>query len=56
MRLAPVGGGQVAQPNSDSGNDALFCPQWTMSESNIYTGEVSAILDSGTVDVHVTEY
>ncbi len=39
-----------------SGNDVLFWPQWTMSESNIYTGEVSAILDTGNVDVHVTEY
>ena len=29
---------------------------WTMPADNIYTGEISAIADSGTPNVYVTEY
>jgi len=38
------------------GNDALFRPSWAMPVDNLYTGEVSAITDSGTMVVHVTEW
>lgn len=40
----------------NSGNDANYRPSWTMTPDNIYTGEISAITDSGTAIVHVTEY
>lgn len=37
-------------------NDALYRPSWTMMSDNIYTGEISAVCESGTVNVYVTEY
>ncbi|MEE8207794.1 MAG: hypothetical protein V3T88_02375 [Nitrosomonadaceae bacterium] len=30
--------------------------EWEMPVDNIYTGEISAISDSGAVDIYVTEY
>ena len=38
------------------GNSSLFRPSWTMMPDNIYTGEISAISQSGLVTIHVTEY
>lgn len=37
-------------------NDAFFFPNHEMPVDNIYTGEISAITASGTVDIHITEY
>ena len=39
--------------NEDGSYFQLF---WRMLPSNIYTGEASAIVESGSVDVHVTEF
>ena len=39
-----------------SGNDAYLTSSWRMPETEIYTGEISAISESGTVDIYVTEY
>ncbi len=37
-------------------NDAIFYPLWEMSSNDvIHTGYVSAITDTGSVDVHVVE-
>ena len=38
------------------GNDNLYYPCWHMPVDNIYTGEISAISDAGTFDLHITEY
>ena len=38
------------------GNDNLFYPVHCTTPDNIYTGEISAIVESGTTDVFVTEY
>lgn len=38
------------------GNSSLFRPSWTTIPDNIYTGEISAISQSGLVTIHVTEY
>jgi len=37
------------------GNSSLFRPSWTMP-LNFYSGEISAISQSGLVTIHVTEY
>jgi len=39
-----------------AGNDNLFHPNTKMSVDNIYTGEISAISESGTFDILVTEF
>ena len=39
-----------------SGNDDLDQLHWLMLNDNIYTGEVSAICDTGTTEVYVTEW
>jgi len=35
---------------------SYFKVDWEMSPDNIYTGEISAIMDSGSHTVHFTEY
>lgn len=35
---------------------SYFNVEWEMPPDNIYTGEISAIMSSGTHTVHVTEY
>lgn len=37
-------------------NDNLLKQDWRMPTDNIYTGEISARCDSGSVNVYVTEY
>ena len=37
-------------------NDNLFRSSWSMKEGSVYTGEISAITNIGTTDIHVTEY
>jgi len=39
-----------------SGNDSLLQSVITMPVDNIYTGEISAIVAVGSVDIHITEY
>ena len=40
------------------GNDTYFSDNWKMPNDNIYTGEISAILEAGNADraIYVTEY
>jgi len=43
----------------DDDKDGLFmpaCAYWEMPTDNVYTGEISAIADSGSPKVYVTEY
>ena len=39
-----------------AGDTNLLVPKWEMPTGAIYTGEISAITDSATVDLYVTEY
>lgn len=39
-----------------SGNDTFDMGRWQMLPDNIYTGEISAIAESGTINLHITEY
>ena len=44
---------------TDNDKKGIFMPKgsyWEMPTDNIYSGEISAIADSGTPTVHVTEY
>lgn len=39
-----------------SSNDGFFRVNWSMPPDNIYTGEISAISETGTFNLYVTEY
>ena len=60
IRLYPAATDNLAKgeflTRRNASNDSNFRPNWTMTPDNIYTGEISAITNSGTMIVHVTEY
>lgn len=60
IRLYPAAADNIAKgeflTRRNSSNDSNFRPSWSMPSDNIYTGEISAITNSGTMTVHVTEY
>jgi hypothetical protein len=60
IRLYPAATDNIAKgeflTRRNASNDANFRPSWAMPVDNIYTGEISAITNSGTMVVHVTEY
>lgn len=58
LQAASVGDNQkgIILYRDFTANDNAFLPTWGMPTDNIYTGEISAITQSGAQDVYVTEY
>lgn len=60
IRLFPAGTNDdkkgVVLIRNTMGNINQFTPSWRMAEDNIYTGEISAISESGDIDIIVIEY
>lgn len=60
IRLYPASDDNIKQgeilTRVQLGNANLFNPNWVMLVDNPYHGEISAISDSGTFDINITEY